>query len=342
MKKVVVLVVSVCLVLALLVGCTQPTVPVDDAQSKQSASQEVTETGQEGGQPAEAADKKSGDKVKVGLSIYDLANPYFVTLTNGAKAKAEELGIELIVDDPKSDSAKQVTALENFIAMGVDAIIVAPLDPEACESIVQKAMDQGIKVISQSSKTKSHNVYVSADEYDMGYVCGSGAGQWIVDKFGADAKIKCAVFGNDKIPTQVLRGDGMEDGIKELVPNAEIVRQDADTPTLGQQVADSVLQANPDMQVIVCLNDAGAIGAYSAIEAAGKDSDEFYLGSIDATEQALDLIKKGKCYRATVDLIPFENGGIDVELAVKLVNGEEVPETYTIPAKLVKQAELLG
>jgi ABC-type sugar transport system substrate-binding protein len=291
-----------------------------------------------------ACSKGSGSsdskKIKVGITVYDLANPYFVTVVNGAKAKCDELGIELIVDDPKSNSAAQVTALENFIAMEVDAIICSPLDPAACEGVVRDAMSKGIKVISQSSKTDSNDTWVSADEYNMGQTCGQGAGKWIAEKYGADAKIKCAVFGMDKIPTQILRGDGMEDGIKEFAPNVTIIRQDANTTADGQRVADALLQANPDLQVVVCINDATAIGVLSAVQGANKDNDSFYIGGIDATQEALDVIKKGNSFRATVDLIPYENGGIDIDLVMKLLNGESVPETYVIPAKLITFADL--
>jgi ABC-type sugar transport system substrate-binding protein len=291
-----------------------------------------------------ACSRRSGSsdskKIKVGITVYDLANSYWVMLINGAREKCDELGIELILDDPKSNSAAQVTALENFIAMGVDAIIVAPLDPAACEGVVRDAMSRGIKVIAQSSKTDSHDVWVSADEFNMGQVNGQGAGRWIAERYGADAKIKCAVFGMDKIPTQILRGDGMEAGIKEFAPNVTIIRQDANTTADGQRVADALLQANPDLQVIVCINDSAAIGALSAVQGANRDNDDFYIGGIDATVEALEVIEKGNSFRATVDLIPYENGRIDIELIMKLLNGESVPETYVIPAKMVSYEDL--
>lgn len=332
-KKIVGFFLVLTLMLSLVVGCTNET-STTKIQGEESSA-DATKTGEEN---VEDATDEVGDKegdIKIGLTVYDLANPYFVAVANGAEAKAKELGVELIINDPKSDAAAQVTAIDNFIAMDVDAIIVCPLDVAACESVVQEAKDKGIAIITQSSMTETHDVWVSADEYNMGYTNGTGAADWIVEKYGADAEVKCAVLGWDQIPTQIARGDGMEDAIIEKVPNAKIIRQDANTTAQGQSVVDSMLQANPDLQVIVTINDATAIGAYSAVEGAGKDNEDFYIGGIDATEEALSIIKTDCAFRATVDLIPFENGGIDIELALQLINGEEVPEKYVIPAQLV-------
>lgn len=285
-------------------------------------------------------DLKVKKGMKIGLTVYDLGNPYFVTVQNGAQAKCDELGIELVTNDPKSDSAAQVTAIDNFITMGVDAIICCPLDTAAVEGSLQKAKEAGIKIVSQSSCSDTRDVWVSADEWDMGHVAGDACGKWLEQKFGKDSKPTVAVLSWSKIATQIKRGDGMEDGIKEHVAGANVIRQDANTTEQGQSVADSLLQANPDLCAVVCINDATGIGVLSAVQAANKDNDNFYIGAIDATQEGLELVKANNCYRGTVDLIPYENGGIDVELCVQLVNGEKVEDPYVIPAKNVDSSNV--
>lgn len=336
-RKVLGMVLAVSMMGSLLAGCSTG---AGDKEADASSDAAVSEQGSDAVDTAVKETGKDEEGLKIGLSVYDLANPYFVSVANGAQAKCDELGIELIIDDPKSDAAAQVTALDNFITMEVDAIIVCPLDTAACESVVKEAKEKGIAVISQSSCTETHDVWVSADEYNMGYVCGGGSADWIVENYGADAEFTVAVLGWDQISTQIARGDGMEDAIREKCPNVNIVRQDANTTAQGQSVADSLLQAYPDLQAVVCINDATGIGVYSAVQAAGKDTDDFYIGSIDATDEAKAQIEKGGAYRATVDLIPYENGGIDVELAVQLINGETLDDTYVIPAKLVTAEDL--
>lgn len=285
---------------------------------------------------------ESEDKLKIGLSVYSLSNPYFVEVANGAQKRCDELGIELIVNDPNSDAAAQVTAIENFITVGCDAIIISALDVAAVESVLQDAKAQGIAIISQSSCTETRDVWVSADEYNMGYTCGKGAADWLLENYGADTDISVLVLCWDQISTQILRGDGMSDAITEVCPNVKIIRQDANTTDKGNEVANATLQANPDLQAIVCINDGTAIGAYAAVQAAGKDDEGFYIGSIDDTEEGENAILEGNCFRATVNLIPYENGAIDVDLAVQLIKGEDVEDPYIIPAKLVTYEDLLA
>ena len=341
-KKVLGMLLAAAMMVSLFTGCSTGTQTdtANEGTTEEAAEEQGADAVDEAAEDASADTSGKTEGLKIGLSVYDLANPYFVSVANGAQARCDELGIELIIDDPKSDAAAQVTALDNFITMEVDAIIVCPLDTAACESVVQEAKEKGIAIISQSSCTETHDVWVSADEYNMGYVCGEGAADWILENYGEEADFTVAVLGWDQISTQIARGDGMEAAISEKCPNVNIVRQDANTTAQGQSVADSLLQAYPDLQAVVCINDATGIGVYSAVQAAGKDNDDFYIGSIDATDEAIAQIQKGGAYRATVDLIPYENGGIDVDLAVQLINGETVDDYYEIPAKLVTAEDL--
>ena len=70
-------------------------------------------------------------RVIIGVTVLDLANPYYVQIVNGIKEEAEKSGTEIIINDPKSDAAKQLEAVEGFIDTRVDAIIIAALDPKA-------------------------------------------------------------------------------------------------------------------------------------------------------------------------------------------------------------------
>ena len=292
-------------------------------------------------QPAagETPKTEQAAKLKVGLSVMDLSNPYFVAIANGVKAAAEANGIELVVDDPKSDVQKQVSAVENFISSKVNAIIICAIDSAAVESLLKQAREAGIKVIAQSTPIENCDVYVSAKNYDMGYTEGKAAGAWIRDKLGGQAEV--ALLNYPRIAQQIERDNGIKDGIKELAPDAKIVAtQPAGNPEEGIKAAETILQANPEVKVFVCINDGGALGALSAIEAAGKKIDDMFVGGVDATDEALDKIKKGTAFRATVDIDPLGNGKTDVELALKLLKGETVSNPYVIETKLVDASNI--
>lgn len=279
---------------------------------------------------------------RIGFSMWEFGNSYFVSLRDGAQEKADELGIELIIADPNNDPAQQVADIENFITMEVDAIIVCAIDTSAVDGVIKEAIDKGIKVIAQSIEIENCDVFAATEEYDIGYVVGKGAGQWIQEKYG-EAAIECALFCLDSNTSTILRGDGMRDGILEYAPNAQIVaRQDANTAALGQSVADSLLQAYPKLQVIVCMNDATALGALSAVEGAKRGNDDFYIGGLDNTDEARAAIATGGAMRATLDNIPYKNGKIDIGLCVDLIEGKTVDSRYVIDVELVTYDDIVG
>lgn len=284
------------------------------------------------------SESKSEDKAKkIGLSLWAYDSQYWTEVRDGAQEKCDELGYELVIADPNNVPSQQVSDIENFITMKVDAIIVAAIDPQSVSGVLKEAREAGIKVVAQSIEVAEDecDVYSSADEYQMGEMTGEGAGNWIVENFG-DEEVECAVLNYDSNPSCIPRGDGMEEGITKAAPKAKVVaRQDASTISDGQSVTDSLLQANPNLKVIVCQNDAIALGAYSAVQAAGKDTDDFYIGGIDNTDEGRQAIAKGGAFRATLDIIARENGYQDVEICEKLLSGDDMDWRYVIEPKLV-------
>lgn len=282
--------------------------------------------------------EESNGKKKIGLSLWAYDSQYWTEVRDGAQEKCDELGYELVIADPNNVPSQQVADIENFITMGIDAIVVAAIDPQSVSGVLKEAREVGIKVVAQSIEVPEDecDVYSSADEKQMGEMAGEGASQWIADNFADEEVVECAILNYDSNPSCIPRGNGMEEGLSKVAKNVKVVaRQDASTISDGQTVTDSILQANPDLKVIVCQNDAIALGAYSAVQAAGKDTDDFYIGGIDNTDEGRQAIAKGGSYRATLDIIAKENGSLDVEICEKLLNGEDIEWRYVIEPKLV-------
>lgn len=346
MKKTISVLLAAAFVVTTLAGCGNTReMPQTEAQASAAAEKttaEATSTaGEEGASAVTEATKGAATGAKIGLSLWGYDNQYWVEVRAGAQKKCDELGIELVIADPNNNTAQQVSDIENFMQMDVDAMIVAAIDPTSVESVLKEAMDKGIKVVAQSIEVKNCDVYSSADEYEMGYVVGKGAGQWIADNYGADAALECAVLNYDSNPSCIPRGDGLEAGIKELAPKAVIAaRQDASTTADGQRVTDSLLQANPKLQVIICQNDSIALGALSAVQGAGKDNEEFYIGGLDNTDEARAAIKAGTALRATLDNTPNQNGIDDVILCKDLIDGKTVDPRFVVETSLVTYTDV--
>ena len=106
---------------------------------------------------------------------------------------------------------------------------------------------------------------------------------------------------------------------------------DGYTTDMGMTAAENILTAHPEVVAILGINDSGALGAYETCVAQGVDTDKFYIGGNDGTQQALELIKEGTIYRGSVDLNPVGTGELMIQYAVSLCNGESIPESYMVP-----------
>lgn len=277
--------------------------------------------------PTEAPAVKSNEDIKLGMSVLNLANPFFVALAAGAQEEADKLGVELVINDPKDDVNAQVTALENFINGDFDGFVVTATDPAAISPLAKEALDKGMKVVAHTSDLGEENqtALVWAVEHDMGYTLGLQAGEWAKAHIPAGEKLTLGVLNYDTIPQVIQRREGIVDGIKEVFgDNIEIVGSvTAGDPTTGLKAGETWLQAHPDLDMIVGINDGGALGAYQAVIAADKnDPKTFFVGGIDATDEALAAIKDGGAYQATVDQQPKEMGALTVRTLVLAIAGK--------------------
>jgi len=154
---------------------------------------------------------------------------------------------------------------------------------------------------------------------------GVQAGRWIRDELDGEAEV--AILTREAIGSIVYRTEGIIDGIHQFAPNAEIVsRQEALTPAEGMAATETILLANPNVQVIVAFNDSGALGAYEAVMAAGRDSDTFFVGGVDAVPDAIARIKEGGIYRGTVDIDPWGTGALFLNTALEIINSGTLRE----------------
>ena len=285
------------------------------------------------------AESKDDGQLKFGMTVLDISNPFFVELSQAAKAEVERLGGTITINDPKDDVAKQIEALENFISAKVDAIIVTAIDPVAVMPTIKKARQQGIVVVAHTDKLEEYDAWVAADEYTMGYTLGEEAGKWIRDNLNGFAEI--GILNYDIMPQVIKRKQGIIEGIHKYAPDAVVVGDAlGGTPQNGMSATEAFLQANPNIKVIASINDGGALGALQAVKAANKDTPDFFVGGIDATQEALSKIKAGEIYRATVDQAPGIAGRKCVELAVKAINGESFEKDYSQDLVIVNSSNV--
>ena len=288
--------------------------------------------GNEGG--GDAADD---GKLKIAYSVQSLDNEYFVTISNGVKEYAESLGYEVEITNGNQDVAAQVSQVENFIEKGVDIIIVSPVSDTGLEDAVKRATDAGITVIAANQNFEGSQAFVTIPEYALGRALGDACGKYIAETFG-DEPVDVLVLDYPDIEAIVPRGDGMRDGVLAYAPNANIVQSiSANTVEKGTNAMETAIQVYPNIQVVIGCNDAAALGAYSVIEAQhlADGNEKFYVGGMDGTDQALELIKNGTAYKATIDINAKGTGKVLVDTALKVRESGPIADPVEIPLNVV-------
>lgn len=288
--------------------------------------------------------KEAEPQMRFAFSIMQLDNPYFIAVKQGFEDRCEELGVESIIVDARYDVAKQVSDVENLIMQGVDGMMIAPIDQNALQPLVETAKAQGIAVVAEAQPIdNAHGMHI-VNEYEYGVAIGTNAAKWINEKLGGKAEV--IIISQDNVEPVIQRGNGIEDTILKLAPESVIVaRQAGDTPELGMKIVESVLQTHPNVKVITGNNDSGALGGYEAVKALGKATDDFYVGGGDATAEALAKMKEpNSVYRATVDILPYETGSAvaDMLYRFKTEGFPEEQEVVYFPMSPVWQEDVIS
>jgi ABC-type sugar transport system substrate-binding protein len=292
------------------------------------------------GTMAPAADQSSGAKDS-GEKVLAINFPGATAnvLAQNLLAQVEKIagadGWRVIVDDPEDDLNKQVSTLTTWIQQDVDVIIAQPIAPDAVEGIAKQAMDAGIGWITYGLSLEHENGFVGFDHVVMPDQLVEIAENWAAEKKGFEPKI--AILTWTQIEWARQREAGFEKAIEKRFPGAEIVaRQDALSQSDGLTAMSTVLQAHPEVNMVFAIEETASEGAYQALLNAGhaKDDPDLFVGGIDGSVTAFQLIQDGTFYRGSsaMDLMALANGMVD---AAKTVEGGEdkdipVPSTEVI------------
>ena len=253
-----------------------------------------------------------------------------------AKKKGAEMGYTVVVDDPGTDLNKQINTIKTWTEQKIGAMVVNTMQPAAFESVAKQARADGIKWITYGQKIENQDATVGYAQYHDGRALGEYAGQWITDKLGGKAKI--VILGYEKGVWGQQRGKGIKEGVLAKAPGAEIVaEQDAISPTEGLNVTRTILQAHPDANVILGVEDPATEGAYKAWIAAGKDKADphAFIGGMDGTAPALKLLKEGgTVYRASMAIPLIAVGEAMVTTSDDLIKGKNEGD-HIVPLELV-------
>ncbi|GIG68960.1 sugar ABC transporter substrate-binding protein [Phytomonospora endophytica] len=252
--------------------------------------------------------------VKVGLITKTETNPFFVKMKEGAQAAADANGLELIAAAGAydGDNQGQLTAIENMIAAGVKGILITPSDTAAIVPTIQKARDAGIMVIALDTPTDPQDAtdaLFATDNFKAGELIGAFAKARFA---GAPAKIATLDLAPGVTVGQLrhdgfLKGFGIAEGDPQLVCSADTQGDQAK----GQSAMENCLQKDPGIDLVYTINEPAALGAHTAVEAAGR-AGEVTIVSVDGGCTGIQGVEDGKI-AATSQQYPLKMAQLGVE-----------------------------
>lgn len=284
----------------------------------------------------------------IGVSMALFDDNFLTVLRNGIQAKADADGLSVQIQDAQNDVAKQLDQINNFIAQGVDAIIVNPVDTSATQAMTDAAAAAGVPLVYVNRQPinvdslPDNQAFVASNESEssrQGFI--EQCNQW-----------KAA--GKDEVSVYVLQGelsnqaavqrtqnyyDVMEAG--ECAVKVNIIDQQTAnwSRDQAQNLMTNWLSTGTAFDGVLANNDEMALGAIQAIKAAGISMDEVIVSGVDATQDALASMQAGE-----LDITVFQNaaaqGGGALEAALKLAAGEAVDQKVYVPFELVTPANM--
>jgi len=276
----------------------------------------------------------------IGIVPCTLTTEYHYAVAASAKKALESYGLKAQMVDPEMKSERQISAIENFTSAGAKVLVICILDPKVLQLALQEAADKGVYIVQYAGRESAFNgISISIEDADLGRAAGEFAAKLIQQEMAGIAV--AAILDYPDMPNVVIRANEIEKALKELAPNAKISgRYLGATQENGLKSMENALQAHPEINVVVSINDAGAYGALLAMEQAKKDPGKTIIVGIDAEKKALEYIRQGGMFRGTVDTQPAKTGEMAANGTVKILAGSTIPRDIKVPVRVITKQDL--
>jgi ribose transport system substrate-binding protein len=262
-------------------------------------------------------------------------NPFWAAVERGATAAAADFGVtvNLIASPAETDVAGQLALIEDQLAQGADALVVAPTDSVALNPVFEQAVADGVPVlyIDTSAEFDGALTFIGTDN-----LFGASLGaQYLCDNLPQGAKV-AILQGVMSHQTGIDRATGGHDGLAACGLNIVAELSANWDRAQGQSVTEDILTGNPDLAGIFASNDNMALGAVEALKSAGVLDSVIVVG-FDANPDAAASILAGEM-SATVAQNPYNMGVLGVQNAILAILGHAIPTNIDTGTLLVTEA----
>lgn len=280
-----------------------------------------------------ACHTKTADKPKVAVVISTLNNPWFVVLAESAVENLKKLGYESKIFDSQNNPSIESDNFENLIASGYKAILFNPTDADGSVTNILKAKAAGIPVFCMDREVNSNDAATSqilSDNYSGCIAIGVSFVKALQEK-GTYVEILGLAGDNNTY----ARSQGFHTVVDKFPKLKMVAQQNGDFDrNKAMEVMESMMQANPGIDAVFCGNDAMALGAFQAIQSAGK-SNKINVFGFDGADEVVEKIREGKIM-ATGMQYPKIMAKTAAEFSVEYFNGKrDFPQHVPVAVELV-------
>ncbi|PHN06864.1 D-ribose ABC transporter substrate-binding protein [Flavilitoribacter nigricans] len=275
----------------------------------------------------------SEETKKVAVVISTLNNPWFVVLAESAAENARELGYEAKIFDSQNNPATESDNFENLIASGFDAILFNPTDADGSIVNIMKAKAAEVPVFCMDREVNADDAATSQILSDNYSGCVEIGIEFVKALDGRGKYVELLGLVGDN--NTWARSGGFHSVVDEFPGLEMVAQQSADFDrNRAMEVMETILQAQPDIDAVFCGNDAMAMGAYQALQGAGK-ADAVKVFGFDGAADVIEKIGEGKIV-ATGMQYPKVMARTAAEYAHEYFNGRrEFPQRVPVEVELV-------
>ncbi|GIL01328.1 MAG: rhizopine-binding protein [Alphaproteobacteria bacterium] len=287
------------------------------------------------------------ENIGVSMALFD--DNFLTVLRNGIQDLAGSMdGVDVQIEDAQNDVARQLDQINNFIASGVDAIIVNPVDTSATEAMTNAAAAAGVPLVYVNREPVNvdslpdNQAFVASNEIESGTLAAFEGCKLLRAKGKAGGANIYVMMGELSNQAAVQRTKDFHDVIgMDMCKFINIV--DEQTANWSRDEAQDLmtnwLSSGTQFDAVFSNNDEMAIGAIQAMKAAGISMEEVIVTGVDATQDALVAMQAGD-----LDVTVFQDahgqGAGALDAALKLARGEKVDKKVYIPFQLVTPANI--
>lgn len=279
-------------------------------------------------------------KPQVALIMKSLANEFFATMAKGAEAHhaAHAADYDLLVNGIKNetDLSEQVNLVEQMVARGVQAIVIAPADSKALIPVLKRAADQGVLIINIDNQLDADALAQSGLKAPFVGPDNRAGAKQVGLALAKKLQPSDAVAIIEGVPTAFngqQRRTGFEDAMKEAGMKIVSVQAGNWEMEKANALAASILSEHPTLKAILCANDSMALGVVSAIQSAGKQG-QILVAGFDHISAIQPMIADGRV-TATADQHADKLAVFGIEAALKILKGSAPPTNQTTAVDLI-------